>query len=183
MDSFTSLRLTPPTYQAQWDAVPQWDNPSHHHGPEMQLAHSRQRGEGGGQHNEEIREATPHWEHWKKSADHQAELDMIRYENNKLHSTRLAITGQMAELERVKYEMMKLMDKASSLHPHSDATGNHYTPQSPPDNRQPKPHGSTQPFHHLFPLLFRKKGRMRAKKSTMRRNIASGLNHHHGLQK
>ncbi|KAJ7999870.1 hypothetical protein DPEC_G00198890 [Dallia pectoralis] len=50
MDSFTSLRLTPPTYQAQWDAVPQWDNPSHHHGgygPEMQLAHSRQRGRGG----------------------------------------------------------------------------------------------------------------------------------------
>ncbi|KAJ7994018.1 hypothetical protein DPEC_G00261600 [Dallia pectoralis] len=135
MDSFTSLRLTPPTYQAQWDAVPQWDNPSHHHGPEMQLAHSRQRGKGGGQHNEEIREATPHWEHWKKSADHQAELDMIRYENNKLHSTRLAITGQMAELERVKYEMMKLMDKASSLHPHSDATGNHYTPAK--STRQP----------------------------------------------
>ncbi|KAJ8014536.1 hypothetical protein DPEC_G00041240 [Dallia pectoralis] len=120
-------------YEAQWDAVPQWDNPSHHHGgygPEMQLAHSRQRG---GQHNEEIREATPHWEHWKKSADHQAELDMIRYEN-KLHSTRLAITGQMAELERVKYEMM-LMDKASSLHPHSDATGNHYTPAK--STRQP----------------------------------------------
>ncbi|KAJ7997224.1 hypothetical protein DPEC_G00226750 [Dallia pectoralis] len=138
MDSFTSLRLTPPTYQAQWDAVPQWDNPSHHYGgygPEMQLAHSRQRGEGGGQHNEEIREATPHWKHWKKSADHQAELDMIRYENNKLHSTRLAITGQMAELERVKYEMMKLMDKASSLHPHSDATGNHYTPAK--STRQP----------------------------------------------